>query len=98
MYIKIHKSYRTVVAICDDDLIGKKFKEGERLLDVRESFYKGEHVDHDKAVEVMKAQSYDDATFNIVGKESVAAAQEAGIITKEGVGTVENIPFALVLL
>ena len=42
MLIKIHKSYRDVVAICDSELLGEKFEEGERILEVRESFFNGE--------------------------------------------------------
>ena len=44
MYIKIHRSYRNVVAICDAEILGKKFEEGKRVLDVRESFYNNEKV------------------------------------------------------
>ena len=28
LYIKVHKSYRTVVALCDSEILGKKFEEG----------------------------------------------------------------------
>ena len=46
----------------------------------------------------MKNMSYEDATFNIVGKESVNAALEAEIINKQGIKTIQGVPFALVLL
>jgi len=98
MYIKIHQSYRIVVALCDDDILGKTFKEGKRVLFLRETFYNGEHVEHDQAVEMLQTQAQEDATFNIAGEESVKAALEAGIITKEGIGHIEKIPYALVLL
>ena len=39
MLVKIHKSYRNVVAVCDSDLIGKKFEEDKFQLDLKESFY-----------------------------------------------------------
>jgi len=98
MYIKLHKSYRTVVALCDSDLIGKKFEEGKKQLDIRENFYKGEEVDSEKAVKMMQDQANKDATFNIVGKESINAAIKAGIITKNNVAKIQGIPFTLVLL
>ncbi len=98
MLVKLHKSYRTVVAICDSNLLGKTFEEGEKILDVRESFYNGEEVSYERAVEIMRFQAREDATFNIVGKESIKAAKEAGIITEEGIGEIQGIPFALVLL
>ncbi len=44
MYLKIHKSYRNVVALCDAELIGKKFEEGNMQLYLRENFYKDKKV------------------------------------------------------
>ena len=96
-FIKIHKSYRNVVAICDAELIGKKFEEGKRQLDVRDNFYRGEELNLDKIVEVMKMQKGEDATFNIVGEHSVKAAINIGLIDKNSVGKVNGIPFVLIL-
>ena len=98
MYIKIHKSYRNVVALCDARLIGKKFEEGKRQLDLRESFYKDKKVTEKEAVKLLQQQANDDATFNIVGKKSVQAAIDAGLITKNSVHKIQNIPFALILI
>jgi hypothetical protein len=42
MYVKIHKTEnKDIVAVCDEDLLGKKFEEKELILDVSEEFYKG---------------------------------------------------------
>jgi len=98
MFIKIHKSLRTVVAICDSDLIGKKFEDKKRQLHLRENFYKDKEFDKIKMIEIMQGQKMEDASFNIVGKESVQTALEAGIIKKEGIHKVKGIPFALILL
>jgi len=98
-FVKLHKSYRTVVAVCDSNLIGKKFEEGVKQLDIRESFYRDDaEKSYEEVVELMKFQSSEDATFNIVGQESVKAAKEAGIIDNSGIGKVQNIPYALILL
>jgi len=98
MLIKIHKSYRDVVAICDSELLGEKFEEGERILEVRESFFNGEEKNEGEIIELMKELSKEDATFNIVGEKSVNAALKAGIINEEGIKKVKEVPFALVLL
>ena len=73
-FIKIHKSYRIVVAVCDSNLIGKKFEEGKRQLDLRENFYKGEEIDTKNLMKLLHHYSIEDATFNIVGENSVKAA------------------------
>ena len=98
MWIKIHTSYRQIVAVCDTELLGKTFEEGKRILDVRESFYNGEEKNEQEILEIMQDYGKEDATFNIVGSKSVQAAITAGIISKDGVGTVQGIPYALVLM
>ncbi len=98
VYLNVIKSYRDVVAVCDSSILGKIFESGKFQLDVKESFYKGQEVSAEKAVVMMKDLAKEDATFNIAGKESVNAAVKAGIISKENIGKIQGIPFALVLL
>ena len=98
MLVKIHKSYREVVAVCDSELVGKRFEEGIRHLEISENFFKGEEKPEKEAVEIMKFASGNDATFNIVGRKAVDAALKAGIISREGIKTVQGVPFALVLV
>lgn len=98
MFIKVIRSYRDVVAICDSSILGKRFEQGNFQLDIKESFYKGEEVSEEKAIEILKSMSKEDATFNIAGENAVNAAIKAGVISKESVGKIQGIPFALVLL
>jgi hypothetical protein len=86
------------VAVCDFDLIGKTFEQGERILEVIENFYNGEEIGEEKLIELMRNLAREDATFNIVGRKSVEVALKAGIISREGIKKVKGIPFALVLL
>lgn len=98
MFFKIHKSYRDVIAICDSELIGKRFEQGKFQLDIKESFYKGEKAGEEEIIELMKSMSAEDATFNIVGSKAVNAALQAGIVEEDEVGEIKGIPFALILL
>lgn len=98
MFVNIIKSYRNVVAICDRELIGKRFEEGKFQLDVKENFFRGKEVSEEEALEIMRDMKLEDSTFNIIGKRAVNAALKAEIITKDGVGNIANIPFALVLM
>ena len=97
MLIKIHKSYRNVVAICDSELLGKRFEQGKMQFEVNE-FFNGEEKPEKEVLELMKDFSKEDVSFNIIGKQSVACALKANIISKEGIKTIQNVPFALVLL
>lgn len=96
--IKIHQSYRQVVAVCDSEILGKKFEEENKILDLRENFYKGEEKSEKEAIEILQDLAKEDSTFNIVGEKSIQAALKSGIISKEGIKKVQGIPFALGLL
>ena len=96
--VKIHRSSRIIAAFCDSDLIGKKFEEDIRQLDCRENFYKDKEVDEDEAIKIMQDQRKEDATFNIVGEESIKAAVKVGIINESDTDKIKGIPFALNLL
>ncbi len=98
MKVKIHKTYRNVIAVCDSDLVGKTFEEGDFELNVKENFYGGEEVDQEKLLEIIKNMSIEDSTYNIIGQESINTALKAGIISEEGVKKIQDIPFSLVLL
>lgn len=101
MLIKIHKSYRNVVAICDSEIIGKKFYEdferGTKQLDLHENFFKGEEKSEEEIIEIIKMEKMEDSTFNIVGEKSVNAAIKAELISEEEIQYTSGIPYALVL-
>lgn len=98
MFVNVIKTYRDVVAICDSELLGKRFEEGKFQLDVKESFYKGKETSEEEVIRIIKDMSKEDSTFNIVGKEAVNTALKAEIISKEEIQKIQGIPFALVLL
>jgi len=97
MFVRIIKTYRDVVAICDADLIGKKFEENNFQLDVKENFFKGEKVSEEELIEILKYEVVEDATFNIIGEKSVNTALKAGIISEESIRKIQGIPFVLIL-
>ena len=89
MYVKVHESEaRIVVAICDEELIGKKFSEDDKQLEITERFYKGEKKEKEEVTEIMKEAT----NSNLVGKETIDLALENEIIEKESIITIKNIP------
>ena len=98
MQIKIHESYRKIVALADSEIIGMKFEEGNRQIEIKPNFFKGEEKTKEEVIGILKDMVKEDATFNIVGKESIETALEAGIIDKEGVIIIDDIPVALMLM
>jgi hypothetical protein len=100
--VKIHKAYRTIVAVSDPELIGKKFIEDNLQLDLNKEFYgdNSNKIDEEKGIRMMKAEREDDATFNIVGENAVKAAIKAGVINDEegSIIMIQGVPHALSLL
>lgn len=98
MIVKVHDAYRLVVAVCDDELLGKKFEEGDKQIDLTGSFFQGTKKTSDETKEILKDMKMEDATFNIVGKNSCESALNLGIIKKEGISEIQGVPIALILL
>ncbi len=98
MLVKVHKSYREIIAVCDSYLLGKKFEEDIFQLEVKENFFNGEKVSKQELLGILQNFSKEDATFNFIGEKSINCAIQSGLVTEEGVKKIKNIPFAMVLL
>lgn len=98
MQVRIIKSYRDIVVICDSNLIGKKFEEGKFQIEIKENFFKGEEKTEQEAAKIIQAMQFNDASFNIAGEESVALALKMGIISEASVKTIQGVPFSLILV
>ncbi len=95
MHIKIHKSYRPVIALCDSNLLGKRFESGVYQLHITESFYKGDELSKEEVIKILIKWAMEDATFNIAGHESIKTAIEAGIIQETSISKIQEVPYAL---
>ena len=95
MYLKSYIVNKEIlVAVCDSELIGRTFREGELHLSVNQDFFKGSPADEH---EVKKA--LEDATIaNLVGEQSVACGIDSGIIDEHCVITIDGIPHAQMVL
>ena len=88
--LKIHSE--GVISLCDSDLIGKTFEEGDLQLEMSERFYKGEEAAREEIVEALKNAK----TINIVGEESIKLALEEKMITKDAIRKIGGTPHAQV--
>ncbi len=96
--VKIHQAYRYIVAVCDSDLIDKKFEDGNKQLDLTGNFFKGEEKTEEEVGEIILDMQLEDATFNIVGKKSCELAKKQGLISEGGIIHIGGVPIALVLM
>ncbi|MXR42933.1 DUF424 family protein [Halobaculum sp. WSA2] len=74
----------TLVAVCDADVLGETFEDGEVTLDVTEEFYGGDEAEPADADAVVEGL-YDADTANLVGADCVRVAVDAGVIDADRV-------------
>ncbi|QCS44133.1 DUF424 domain-containing protein [Natrinema versiforme] len=82
-----------LVAVCDEDVLGETFEEGELSLTVTEEFYGGDAVDEDAVVESLSRA----AVANIVGTRAVELAVEEGFVDEANVLEVDQTLHAQLL-
>ncbi|MBO8179198.1 MAG: DUF424 domain-containing protein [Archaeoglobus sp.] len=79
-----------LVAVCDSDIVGRTFREGELKLEVKESFYGEEEVGEEEVKRALR-----NATIaNITGSKAVSLAVRIGIIDKNRILYIEGCPHA----
>jgi hypothetical protein len=98
MLVKIHNSCRIIAAICDKELFGKKFEEGNKQIDLTTTFFKGEEKTEQEVQEIIEDLRREDATFNIVGRKACRIAKQAGLIDDNSILFIEGVPIGLVLM
>lgn len=93
MYFKIHKSKDgNVLAVADENLIGKKIKAKDVEFFVNPRFYGEEKASKEWLIK--KMQSNEIITVNLIGKEAVEIGIEAGKIDKANVKMIGKVPHA----
>jgi len=96
VYVKVHDvndelGYpRIVVAICDENVLGRTYSEDDVRLEVNEEFFGGFLADVEEALDYIR-QAY---TGMLVGETIVKSAVRAGLIHPESVLRVNGVPYA----
>ncbi len=92
-YTKIYRVHgEVIVAICDKELLGKRFEEGDIVIDVKKDFYGGSLIDQEEVLKLLE----EGTIINLVGKKIVSIAIEIGLVDKENVLVVKDVPHAQV--
>ncbi len=95
VFIKVHEvdnlgSITYVVGVCDAELLGSTYVEGDIRLEVNREFFGGFKASIDEALEYVR-QAY---TGMLVGQRVIDAAIRSGLIHPESVFKVKGIPYA----
>ncbi|MDY6931155.1 MAG: DUF424 domain-containing protein [Halobacteriota archaeon] len=84
----------TIVAVCDKGLIGKKFTQGEIVLNISEGFYKGSIAKDVDVVDALRSATI----ANLVGPEAVKCAIDNGFVDECNVIMIDGVPHAQMVL
>jgi len=95
MLVKVHKKeHRTIVSVCDKELLGQLIEENGKQLDLRGDFYNGEERNAQEIGDIMRNSD----GVNLVGKEAVELGLQEEVIEKEHVLTIKGVPHAQAIL
>jgi len=94
VYVKIHSSRgSSVLCVCDEDLIGKTLSEGNLAMMVTAKFYQGHVKPEEEVIMLMKSST----NINILGKDAIALALKAGVITEDNIRLIGGVSHAQVI-
>ena len=79
-----------LVSVCDEDVIGETFENGEVTLTVEEAFYRGEGAEAGVAEERVVESLSACVTANLVGTRTVELAIEHGFVDEANVLDLEG--------
>ena len=92
--IKIHRDSKySLVAICDQELIDKTFREGRVKLEKKKEFYNDRRCSIKKAIDILDRA----AQANLVGNKIVNAAIKHGLIDPRAVIQIDGIPHVQIM-
>ena len=84
-----HRGRETLVAACDEDLLGRTFREAGLKIEVT-SFYAGDPVTEEHLLAHLRLATIG----NFVGKETVEIVKRGGFVAEDGLLWIDGVPHA----
>jgi hypothetical protein len=88
----IRREDKTIVNICDKELIGKIIKGKDNQIEITKEYFGEDEINNKEAVELMNMSN----TLNLVGEEAIKIANKERIGTSEAVKKIGKVPFLMV--
>jgi uncharacterized protein len=81
-----------MIAMCDEELMGKVLKEGKIEIDLRQygGFYKGDLITEDDARLQINSTIY---SANVIGDRSVKLLLDAKLVNKSDIKTIQGVKY-----
>ena len=93
MIVKIHNSPdgKKIIAICDAEILGKRFEDGKKQLDLSSRFYEGKTMTEE---DILKNSEKCSFHINAVGEKSISFCIKQGFVDKDNVMHIAGVPYA----
>lgn len=89
--MKTHETPKgTIVAACDESIVGETFSDGDATLTVRASFYSDGTATLDEIIAAIDGAK----TTNFVGDDLITALQDEDVLSDDEVRHVDGVPHA----
>lgn len=88
------KEGKTLVSVCDKEILGRIFEEGDLILDLSGDFYDGKEMSDEDVGDLIRNANI----VNLVGDSAVKLGVEEDVVDESSVKTIEGIPFAIGIL
>ncbi len=82
----------TMLNMCDADLLGRDISDKKHVISISKNYYGDKTVGMAEAKNLLRQY----LIINMVGKKTVSAAIELGVGSKQGIKTVDGVPFLIV--
>ncbi|MDW8010004.1 MAG: DUF424 domain-containing protein [Sulfolobales archaeon] len=84
---------RRIAGMCDEELLGKVFRDGDLVLEVNEEFFGDSLVELDEAVAIAESSE----SVMAVGERIVSKLVGAELVHPLAVGRIAGVPYSLIL-
>lgn len=85
----IENKGRRIIAVCDKGILGKKFEEDDKQLDLTSDFYDGKEESEEKIKDLIK----NFWCMNVVGEKSVSFIIKELDLNQDSIKKIDGIPY-----
>lgn len=89
----VNQEGQKVVAIIDDELLGKVYESDDLQLDFKAQFFNGEKKEPEEII----LEIQDAYMLNCAGENTISFLKELGIISDSDINLIQGIPYVYVL-
>ena len=92
---KLHENNegKKILSLCDKELLGKEFEDGNGFLNLKSDFYNGTEFNIEKSdIIISKSNS-----INAVGNESIKLLLNKNITNDSHIKKIKKIPYAIIV-